>query len=616
MKKRLFSAGLKAVAAVLLACALAACAQSAGDSDGGTVSGTGSSAAAGSRRVSISVAGNGGFRGETAKTILPVASTALGDYEKIVLTGCSAKGTLVGGSSAGIDLKGQFDAATGRAEVDLDATYWELTLTAYKGGLACLRGVRAVDLTNGTADVEFTLRPGNIDNGNGTVNISGSFTSSASDIASAAKYKVGLYERNQATLTPVSGYEVTESVSTPDSFNFALDKSSSYACPPGEYLFIFQLLTASDTVITQYTDLIIIDSGICTERTGLLIEDEDGVAAPKDFTAWLVNGSQSGSTYQVTFTWDPSDSWNATNFVLQLTEVDEAGVAVSGKTQTFPAQFAGSGESSDATYVSGSLLAGADSFTVRLPANHLYEATIKARSARGRESSAAVRTAASGTKTGCTGFGAEYINQLLRIYNLNGGSYTDGAGTAHTGSFSDWNTYTGADIALLSTTSVNKTVGTNTYACTGWKDSAGSLVTATPSGFTGGSYTAVYPSNSVSATIVNPVDLDASEVTLTGGTAQGADKYKIATNETVGIAVTDSASPTRFTGYKVLISHHNNAALALLQYEANGTGSFTYTIPAGTFAPGNYDVFVVGIGTDGHDYSYKFEVSVHAAGHP
>lgn len=613
MKKRFFSAGLKAAAAVLLACALAACAQSAGDSDDGTVSGTGSSA--GSRRVSISVAGNGGSRGGIAKTILPVTSSLLDDYDKIILTGSSAKGTYVNGSAAGIDLKGQFDAS-GTANVDLDATYWELTLTAYKGDKACLRGVRAIDLTNGTANVEFTLRPGNIDGGNGTVNISGSFTSSASDIAGAANYKVGLYYRNKKELTAVSGYEETAPVTTPSAFDFALDKSGSYACPPGEYLFIFQLLDAADNVITQYSDLVIVDSGLCTEKTGLLIVDDDAVAAPNDFEAWLVDGSQSGSSYQVTFTWDPSDSWNATNFVLQLTEVAADGTPVTGKTQTFPAQFAGSGESSDVIYVSGSLIAGADSFTVRLPANHLYEATIKARSARGRESAVTARTAASGTKTGCTGFGTERINQLLRIFDLNGGSYTDGDGAAHTGTFYDWNTYKDADIALLPTASVEKTVGTNTYACTGWKNSAGTLVTA-PAGFTGGSYTAVYPSNAVSATIVNRKDLAATEVTL--APALSGDKVHIAANETVGIEVADSTSPTRFTGYKVLFSPHNDTALTLLHYESNGTGSFTYTIPASTFAPGSYDVYVVGTGKDGNDYSYMFRVlvnSANAAGNP
>lgn len=558
MKKRFFSAGLKAAAAVLLACALAACAQSAGDSDDGTVSGTGSSA--GSRRVSISVAGNGGSRGGIAKTILPVTSSLLDDYDKIILTGSSAKGTYVNGSAAGIDLKGQFDAS-GTANVDLDATYWELTLTAYKGDKACLRGVRAIDLTNGTANVEFTLRPGNIDGGNGTVNISGSFTSSASDIAGAANYKVGLYYRNKKELTAVSGYEETAPVTTPSAFDFALDKSGSYACPPGEYLFVFQLLDAADNVITQYSDLVIVDSGLCTEKTGLLIVDDDAVAAPNDFAAWLVDGSQSGSSYQVTFTWDPSDSWNATNFVLQLTEVAADGTPVTGKTQTFPAQFAGSGESTIAEYVSGSLIAGADSFTVRLPANHLYEATIKARSARGRESATVARIAASGTQTGCTGFGGEYVNQLKRIYNLNGGTYTDADGTAHTGTYNAWYTYTGADIALLNKASVVKAYGSDTHSCTGWKNSSGSLATD-PAGFTAGSYTAVFPSNTVSATIVNPVDLLATEVTLTPGLGAD-DKVKIAVNEMVNIAVADSATPMRFTGYKILYSHHNSAALTV-----------------------------------------------------
>ncbi len=606
MKKRLFSAGLKAVAAVLLACALAACAQSAGDSDGGTVSGTGSSAAAGSRRVSISVAGNGGSSGGIAKTILPVTSSLLDDYDQIILTGCSAKGTFVNGSTSGIDLKGRFDAATGRAEVDLDATYWELTLTAYKGGQACLRGVRAVDLTNGTANVEFTLRPGNIDNGKGTVNIRGSFTSSASDIASAVNYKVGLYYRNRAELVPVTGYEETAAVgATPGNFNFALDKSGSYDCLPGEYLFVFRLLDAADRVITQYSDLVIVDSGICTEKTGLLIEDDDAVADPKDFMAWLVNGSQSGSAYQVKFTWDPEDSWNAINFVLQLTEVAADGTPVSGKTQTFPAAFAGSGESTFASFTGGSLIAGATEFTVTLPANHLYEATIKARSARGRESQAVARIAATGTQAGCTGFdaGTVHVNQLKRIYNLNGGTYTDGDGNAHTGSYDAWYTYTGADIPLLATASVAKAYGGTTLACTGWKNASGTVVTD-PAGFTGGTYTAVFPSSTVTATIEGHTDLDASEVSLTPALSGG--KVKIAANETVDIAVTDSASPTRFTGYMVMNGN------TVLHSEANGTGSFSWTIPANTFAPGSYDIRVIGIGSDHYEYSYGFKLLVHA----
>ncbi|MBP5464956.1 MAG: hypothetical protein J6Y13_07300, partial [Treponema sp.] len=300
---------------------------------------------------------------------------------------------------------------------------------------------------------------------------------------------------------------------------------------------------------------------------------------------------------------------NATNFVLQLTEVAADGTPVTGKTQTFPAQFAGSGESSDVTYVSGSLIAGADNFTVRLPANHLYEATIKARSARGRESAVTARTAASGTKTGCTGFGTERINQLLRIFDLNGGSYTDGDGAAHTGTFYDWNTYKDADIALLPLANVVKSYGSTDYTCTGWKASgtAGTVYTGSaPAGFVAGTYTAVYPSSSVSVTIVGHADLAAGDVTLTGGTADGTDKYKIASNEALTVAIADSAN--RFAGYMITSGN------AIVYQEGNSSGSFIYTIPGGTFNPGSYNMHVSGIGNDGYEYSYSFKLLVHAPG--
>ncbi|MCR5621755.1 MAG: hypothetical protein K6G18_07845 [Treponema sp.] len=638
MKKRLFSSCLKAAAALLLAFAVASCAQSAGGDDEGTVSGGTVSNAASTRKVSISV-GDKNASGPSMMILPSVGSDLFGDdgtikYSPIILTGTSAKGTQVGGSADGIHLESEFDPATSTANVDLDATYWELTLTAYDkvSGKPALRGVRAVDLTHGVADVTFTLSPGKLDDGaggfyNGTVHIAGTFTSSAADIVTNVNsYKIGLYERNKKELTTVAGYEDTKPVTgltSPASIAFDWDKSDAYSCPPGEYLFVFQLLDVNGAVVTQYSDLIIVDSGLCTEAT-LNIEDEDSVDAPTDFMAYLVDDSQENGKYQVRFTWDPTPSWNATQFVLQITDVD------SSETQTLPSERAGSGEGNFAAYADGSLMAGAEYCIVSLPANHRYEATIKARSARGRESAVVSREAATGTVSGCTGFGADSVNQLMRIYELAGGIYTDGDGNEHSPRYIDWNTYTGSDVDLLPVGNVSKVIGTGTsatsVACTKWKrNNADGSVTVfdpndasyvPPAGFVDGTYTAVYLSTSIEA-ILDPHEpkvLDAGDVTLTGGNLNGT-KLKIATNETVGIDVTDSAMdadhPTRFIGYKIMVGN------TVLYCEANTTGSFSYTIPASTFAPGSYDLHVIGVGTDNYDYSYTVKLLVHAAGgHP
>ncbi|MBP5157386.1 MAG: hypothetical protein ILP18_05900, partial [Treponema sp.] len=524
MKKGLFSSCLKAAAALLLAFAVASCAQSAGGDDEGTVSGGTVSNAASTRRVGISVAGDKKQSGP-AMLILPTVDNDASKYS-YKLTGTSARGTTIAMDVA-------ITAFNKPVEVELAATYWELTLTAYLGSDAALRGVRAVDLTNGAQDISFTLTPGNIEGGTGSVDVSGTFVLNPN----AKRYVVGLYKMNTVADELVGTAEEQVIVGSSNSFSLVQD-----GYEPGEYVFKFCLFndeTGGD-IISEYSDLIIVNSGIVTKAV-IEIPDLNRVpAAPENFKAVRLNSSVTADTdgfYDVEFTWDDK-STNEKYFELVLTEYEADGTTEKGK-QTLPIAAEDDTTKPFATYVSGSLNACNEKYTVRLPTGRLFDATLKAKTSRGSQgyaSEAAERTDSSGgtLADASTGFGApdatHRINTVRRVYDLNGGTLKlSGETEEKTGIYYQFTVYEGAVIPLLTIGSVASggnilslpiAGSSDTIAFDGWIDTTdGKKVAAdyVPAACADGSYKAKFKSNSVSiADIMGYEDLADGKVAVNG----------------------------------------------------------------------------------------------------
>ncbi|MCR5621204.1 MAG: hypothetical protein K6G18_05045, partial [Treponema sp.] len=395
------------------------------------------------------------------------------------------------------------------------------------------------------------------------------------------------------------------------------DKSTSYDCPPGEYVFMFRVYAEDGTTLLyQYSDLTIVDSGLCATKTDLAIEDQDFVAKPEKFMAWLVDGSRkSNGSYNVTFTWDPSPSWNATYFELELVELNADGTeSATSPKQHFPNSLPG--DTDFANRVAGELHAWSNQYTVSLWANHQYEAKIKAKSARGRESDPAERVAPAATDTapaGCTGgfkvpgvatdTASMHINQLMRTYDLNGGIYNDGT-EDHTGTYYEWTTYETGNVDLIDLDKVKKPYGSGELDCQGWIYADGTTVydgtdpDVAPTGFTAGTYTAKFPSNELIAELRARQDLKVTTVPALD-VDNGTCLADTATDVVITITEQD---PPRFNAYKIKVTQGPEESLVMLK-DFSGN---SYTIEKGELPNGSYKVTVIGVGYDGDDYSYPF----------
>ena len=599
MKRKSFLLRLATAFVALTALIGTACVQSVGGDDDGTVSGDGSS----TRMVTISVAGTtSGSSASRAvsRTILP-DMTNLGGFSSLKLTGTSARGTTVSE-----DLTGKLTAEGETAQVELAATYWELILTASKDGKEILRGRQAVDLTNGSQSITFTLGAGDLTT-NGTVNITGTYVFHTG----VAKYTVGLYQLNTTAETAVSGYEDTVTVSgasdeTATAFSF--DKSSAYSCPPGEYLFALKLLDSSDNELMMYSDLVIVHPGLCTTAS-ITIADymTQAPAAPKNFTAELIESSASQSDtdgfYNVVFKWK-DNSENEKYFELVLTEYESDGTTEKAH-QTFP--IGATGDASLAKYVAGSLSAGNETYTLRLPTGRLFDATLKAKTSKGATvyaSDSVSRSAVTTASTGYKGYtAATKINLVRRVYDLNGGTLTLGSKN-YTGTYYEFSVYDGTNdiplLAIASPTTLKKTVGAANYSWTEWIDTATNTTATAPAGCTDGSYKAKYPSGTVGYTILGYSDLSASNVTVTGTGVDGTPSSGTVTvkiSEKITLEITD----TTYTSYSFIIGDKT--------IDCGSASSYSFT-PSASFDASSYLAAAIATASDGTKYSCTFVLKI------
>lgn len=609
MKKSFFSSCLKAAATVLLAFAVASCAQSAGGDDEGTVSGAPAGGnAANVRRVGISIAGDKKQSGP-ALLIMPEVDPDVSKYS-YKLTGTSARGTTIEKDI----LITAFDTPV---DVELAATYWELTLTAYLGGDAALRGVRAVDLTNGSQNISFTLTPGNIEGGTGSVEVSGTFVLNPN----AKRYVVGLYKMNTMEDVVVGTAEevVIDGTASANKFTFEQD-----GYEPGEYVFKFTMFNAETDgdIISEYSDLIIVNSGICTKAV-IEIPDLNRVpAAPDNFKAMRLNSSITDDTdsfYDVEFTWDDKSS-NEKYFELVLTEYDTDGT-VKGK-QTLPIAAAGDTDKPFASVVSGSLNACNESCTIRLPTGRLFDATIKAKTSRGSQgyvSEEVKRSDSSGgTAADKTGFASPdsgcHINTVRRVYDLNGGTLKlSGETEERIGIYYEFKVYEGTDIPLLTVGSVAGggnllslpiAGSADTIAFDGWIDTAdGKKVAADyiPTACKDGSYKAKFKSNSISiASITGYEDLADGKVAVNGTPVEKNTAVEIEQKEDKDVELDFKDPDGDFVSYLFKMDG------ALLSDGSSHICKFNST----AYDAGLYNMLVIGVARDGTAYSLPFVLNL------
>ena len=616
-----------AVATVAALAFFIGCANSVGSSSDGTVTGDG----AATRMLTISAGNSSSSR--YARTMLPVVASDLTGYT-VRLTGTSARGTHVtDGTNEYIDLTSSLQAAGATAMVELAATYWELTLTAYNtAGDAVLVGHENVDLTNGVQTITFIMSAGNLTTP-GTVKIAGTYVFHEG----VAKYSVGLYSRS--TGIAVTGYEESDNaVPAPApadgaTADFSFDKSAGMTCPPGEYDFVFKLLDSNDRVLARYTDLIIVDPGVCTTVSPLAIPDLFvAPVKPSNFVAEWVEASASQTDtdnfYKVRFSW-ADNSTNETHFVIRLAEYDTAGTEIAH--QTFPVadsdETASPVSTSLARLVSGSLNANStatDSCVLELPTGRLFDAKIQAVAARNGvnyPSASVERVNVVSANDGYKGYAADKkINLVHRTYNLSEGtlslaSATDAA-TLVTGMYHQFKIYEGTNIPVLAIgtnatdNQLVKTVGSNNYPFKHWKNAAGVVVDATnaPVGCVDATFTAVFNTESTIGFEIpgyTRYELAAAKVSVTSTPATAvtgtpADDTVTVANSASGLTVTIDDAEHTYQSYQFY-----------LDGELIGNGAEnSVTINPSELGAGNYQFTAIGIRNSSEAYSCPFMIAI------
>ena len=357
---------------------------------------------------------------QASRTILP---TAFGLDSGLVfkLSGKSSNGTEITNKKVDVD-------GNGKAEVSLSNALWELTLIAYKGSDAVLRGLASADLRNGGDSVTFVMRPWG--DTPGTVKLETEVWTS--DAVSSGT--VGIYDYT-------TGKEIFVDDITADELAAKKITYTKGNLDAGEYNVKIYLKNSDDEIIGFWNDLLVIDQGNISEKKGIVIRALAKPDAPTNFKATLVDNTASfaavtykddgtdgaPSTYNVKFTWE-DNSDNEDSFVIVLREYDAAGTEIpyDGK----PYKTYDYKSISDETYKSGGLVCNRTEFIASVPTGRLFKAEIYAKNAAGDS-----RTGAAGSEVGLacvndTTYFGTYLNQHYVQFALNDGTLAT-SGTAN-----------------------------------------------------------------------------------------------------------------------------------------------------------------------------------------
>ncbi len=575
------------------------------------------------------------IKGDTlaARTVLPNVWDGTRLFYKI--EGKSARGNTLAPTKPTVE--------GDKLKIALEYDKWELTLTAYKDEdclLPVLKGYGTGDLTNGASEISFELKPYDITTV-GTLNLGGTYIDSESTVK---KYKMALidYKTGEELTTPAAD----SGTASPFAFG------PFYDIDPGTYLFEIRFYNgeeiASAKQIGYYSDLVIVDPGNTTEKTNIEIGDiiMKKPISPTNLKAFRVENSDKGDYYNVKLTWK-DNSTNEENFVLTIREYDSTGTEIDSDTVTDgtqPYAMLGADFWTSDVRVSGSLLPSNEECVIKLPTGRLFEIEIAAENAVGLSDSddatdgdqPCARVDASGdTLAGHEGYNA--TNKIARTkitYNLNGGTLKF-ASTTYNGTYTEYKTYEGGNINLITP----DTTGAADYTPT---DDAPSLIKnnqpfqkwvaedgeGTRAGVDGddatkviatigfanlvvkANYNATYIIN---YTIPGHEDLAEDRVTVTSdagncinGTVDVTDGNK---DIVFTLTATETDKPT-YSSLTVKMTSASGSVRTLSDVTVSGN-EFTCTINTGDLDSGLYTVNVIAHDAEANqDYSYTFGITV------
>ena len=351
------------------------------------------------------------------------------------------------------------------------------------------------------------------------------------------------------------------SSAAPDAANYSID-----SIDPGTYLFKV-IYTRDNGKIFVWSDTIIVLPGKTIESS-VEIPDIIGTApaAPTDFTAGYTADSEDKSIgyYEVNLNWTRTTSktelYNEIDILTLADETTalpasdtewEAAVTAGGTSVTYGDKF-----TSADCYVSGSLLTGNKTASLRLELGKRYAARIRAVNDAGSSDYAYITLP--GTVT--TAFTSTVINRYRVTYHLNGGSYYADGDTTGTAPTSDIVVYESeGTYAIIQPDGTTETAvlknGTATWSA--WYDGEGTKYEAT-------SYTeaanldlyAKYSNGESAVEFVNKADYDIKgswitiEGTVLGDGAKTAtvDYDSLATADTIAVTFKPADDSNKITG--------------------------------------------------------------------
>ncbi|MCR5724494.1 MAG: hypothetical protein K6G80_05340 [Treponema sp.] len=422
-----------------------------------------------------------------------------------ILEGTSTNGGVISAKKIAVSS----GAAAGQGKVTIefpDSSVWELTLTAYQNSADAtdaghvqekeytdtsvspaatkyaynpvLTATTNVDLQAASPDIVFNMNVKGLETP-GSVEISSTagFTYTGNSVA-ITKYEISL--RNIITgeiiqtTAPAAATTGKVSVATETgTTHFTADDTSLANVAPGEYVLgvtFYNTYNGTDYQVGFYSDLVVVAPGQTTTFTDIITGIEEKPAAPLDFTADLVANSELNGTYLVQLNW-VDNAKNESNYEVDLYEVTDAAKATNltattikeaaNATKLATLGFASLYSAEDAAanqivdfkdgslyYGAGSLFAGSQSATLKLETGKLYEVVIRAVKGASDASDDVLRDASSTATVGYAA-GTNHINRVRLTYIT--APYTITVGSDVGQQYVTYDTYKGADIALLTT---------------------------------------------------------------------------------------------------------------------------------------------------------------------
>lgn len=612
-----------------------------------------------------------------SRTVLPEPQ-AIDAGLVYVLEGKSSIGGKIDAKS--VTVEAGATAGTGNVKISFpDTSIWELTLTAYKDSAAAsaaahvqekeysapntatgaaagstvkkyaynpvLTATTEVSLVAGTPTIIFNMNVKGLETP-GTVAIG----ANPSDAAKKAgfvytgksvkitHYEIALYDRISGVAIENKSTGKVAVTAAAGTVNFTADDESLANVAPGEYVLgvtFYNRYNEVDYQVGFWSDYVVVAPGQTTTFSELITGIDEKPAAPENFTASLVEDSESNGTFLAKLTWEDKAT-NENNYEIDLYEVkkDAAKTALTVetiKTAANATKLATLGFTSHYTadtvesekivdfkdgslyYGGGSLFASSEEATLKLDTGKLYEVVIHAVKSANDKSDDVARTATADSDFTA----ANHINRVRISYIT--APYTIKVGTNVGQQYVKYDTFKGEEINLMADAENDFTLAYKGTAVPkenfkGWisaADGESSVSTATYENVnvladitvdfaaTIGTYTY---SNDVTSSFValksfaSSTDSTGTAVNVTGNVASVSAKD----NERLTISVVDADKT--YSGYAISVDGY-------MYTQENAC-----TLYLSRLATGPHNILVAGEKADGSGkstfYSYSFTLNV------